>query len=65
LHPGVAAQFDVSTTEVTGVPVSIPVEVDLYSSDGKRLLGRKESTDQQGRLQVTIPADMSLPDGAR
>lgn len=61
LHPGVAAQFGVSTTEVTGSPVSIPVEVDLYSPDGKRLLGRKESTDQQGRLQVTIPADMSLP----
>jgi len=61
LQTGVSAQFDISTTEVTGAPVSIPVEVDLYSPEGKRLLGRKESTDRQGRLQVTIPADMSLP----
>ncbi|MGD0519176.1 MAG: hypothetical protein ABSA26_16695, partial [Thermoguttaceae bacterium] len=64
LQVGAAAQFDISTTEVTAAPVSIPVEVDLYSPDGKILFGRKESTDQQGRLQVSIPADMSLPAGA-
>ncbi len=64
LQPGAAAQFDISTREVTATPVSTPVEVDLYSPDGKRLLRRKESTDQQGRLQVTIPADMSLPASA-
>jgi hypothetical protein len=61
LQSGVAAQFDITTTEVTGVPVSVPVEVDLYSPDGKQFWGRKESTDQQGRLPVAIPADMSLP----
>jgi hypothetical protein len=64
LQAGAAAQFDISTTEVTGAPVTIPVEVDLYSPDGKILFARKESTDQQGRLQVSIPADMSLPAGA-
>jgi alpha-2-macroglobulin-like protein len=61
LQSGVAAQFDITTTEVTGMPVSIPVEVDLYSPDGKQFWGRKESTDQQGRLAIIIPADMSLP----
>ena len=29
LQSGVAAQFDITTTEVTGAPVSIPVEVDF------------------------------------
>ncbi len=61
LQAGVAARFDISTTEVTEAPVSVPVEVDLYSPEGQRLLGRKESTDQQGRLQVLVPADMALP----
>ncbi|MGA2061875.1 MAG: MG2 domain-containing protein [Thermoguttaceae bacterium] len=61
LQAGAAAQFDIRTTEVTAAPVSVPVEVDLLSPDGKILIGRKESTDQQGRLQVSIPADMYLP----
>ena len=61
LQAGAAAQFDIRTTEVTATAVSVPVEVDLLSPDGKILFGRKESTDQQGRLQVSIPADMSLP----
>jgi hypothetical protein len=61
LQEGVAARFDVNTAEVTGLPVSVPIEFDLYSPEGKILFGRKESTDHQGRLQVSIPADMSLP----
>jgi hypothetical protein len=64
LQAGAAAQFDVSTTEVTGIPVSTPVEVNLFSPDGKRLLGRRESTDEHGRMQFIIPADMSLPGSA-
>ncbi|HEY4760288.1 MAG TPA: hypothetical protein VIH42_06900, partial [Thermoguttaceae bacterium] len=61
LQTGVPAAFEVSTTEVTGVPVSVPVEVDLYSPDGMLLLKRTESTNQQGCLQVVIPSHMSLP----
>jgi alpha-2-macroglobulin-like protein len=61
LHTGVRAQFDISTTQVTGTPLSMPVEVDLYSPDGKRILGQKVTSDTEGRLQFVIPADMSLP----
>jgi MG2 domain len=61
LQAGVRALFDIRTTDVTATALSVPVEVDLLSPDGKILFGRKESTDQQGRLQFSIPADMALP----
>ncbi len=64
LLSGAAAQFDIRTTEVTGSAVSTAIEVDLYSPDGKIPFARKEYTDQQGRLQVSIWADLSMPAGA-
>ena len=64
LHSGAPAMFEVRTTEVTGEAASAAVEFDLYSRDGKIPFACKESTDQQGRLQVWVPADLSLPQGA-
>ena len=37
------------------------MEWSLSTPDGKRLVDRKETTDDQGRLTMIVPADMDLP----
>lgn len=61
LENGVESKFAVSTTEITGKPVPAKVEVGLYSADNKMLYGKNDSTDEQGRLQFSVPASFSLP----
>ncbi len=61
IRSGVPATFEIHATTVTGAPMPAQIEADLFSPDGKRLLGRKEATDEKGYLQITIPGDMSLP----
>ena len=60
LQAGAAAQYVVSTTAITGDPLPSPIELSLHSPDGKRLLGHHDNTDETGRLEVVIPADMAL-----
>jgi hypothetical protein len=64
LRPGMDNEFSVMTTSVTGTPVSAQVELSVHSSDQKRLMLHKEQTDENGRLRVTIPADLEILDGA-
>jgi uncharacterized protein YfaS (alpha-2-macroglobulin family)/uncharacterized membrane protein len=64
LQQGIESTFAVSTSEITGNPLSAPVEMSLYSVDGKRLYSNEKSTNSQGRFQFSIPADISLPPAA-
>jgi len=62
---GLPAEFTVLTTSVTGQPMPALVEFALYSPQGDQLRGQKEMTDDDGRLQVVIPANMALPASTR
>lgn len=65
VHPGMANQYALITSAVTGEPVSAQIEFTLSSPDGEHLLmGHKEQTDEEGYLTVTIPDDVPIPSGA-
>ncbi len=65
LQTGASTQYTITTTSIAGDAVPAQIEFALYSPDGKRLLGHKETVDGNGRLQVIIPDDMALPSRAR
>ena len=65
LRFGVPAAFNLLTTTVRGQTRAESVEWSLSTPNGKRLLDRKENTNQQGRLTMIVPADMDLPAGSR
>jgi alpha-2-macroglobulin family protein/MG2 domain-containing protein len=58
-------QYSITTTTVTGRPVSANVHFAVYSADGTQLLGHTEKTTDDGTLQVDIPANAELPDAVR
>jgi hypothetical protein len=60
LQVGMASVYNLLATTVTGEPWATQVEWSLSTSDGKRLVDRKENTDDQGRLNMVVPADMDL-----
>jgi hypothetical protein len=60
LHAEVPAEYAVTTTTVTGDPLTAKVEMALYGPDGKRLLDKSDATDEQGHLLATVPADLAL-----
>ena len=53
--------YNLLATTVTGEPWAAPVEWSLSTPEGKRIVDRKETTDDQGRLTMKVPADMDLP----
>ena len=61
LQAGMPNVYNLMTTTVTGEPWAAQVEWSLSTPDGKRLVDRKETTDDQGRLTMIVPADMDLP----
>ena len=61
LQVGMPSVYNLLATTVTGEPWAAPVEWSLSTPDGKRLVDRKETTDDQGRLTMIVPADMDLP----
>jgi hypothetical protein len=64
LESGTPAEYNVATTTVTGDPLASSIEWSLRSPDGKRLIERnetKETSYDNGRWRITIPADMALP----
>jgi len=61
LSSDVPTEYTVSTTAIDGRSLLAQVEVALMSSDGKRLKSYKETADQHGRLQVSIPPDLKFP----
>lgn len=64
LRAGVAQEYTVITTSVTGAPVSAQVEFAFFPPVGERM-GHLQRTDDQGRLRVTIPADRLRPGKAK
>lgn len=64
LRAGVAQEYTVITTSVTGSPVSAQVEFAFFPPVGERM-GHLQRTDDQGRLRVTIPADRLRPGKAK
>jgi hypothetical protein len=65
LQVGMPSTFNLMATTVTGEPWAESVEWSLSTPDGKRLVDRKEPTDDQGRLTMIVPADMDLPTRSR
>ena len=61
LCPGMPAAYGLMATTVTGEPLPESVEWSLSSPDGRRLVDRKEATDDQGQLMMIVPSDMDLP----
>jgi hypothetical protein len=65
LQPGVANQFRVFTSSVTGGRLPAQVQFSLHACDSQKLLlGYNERTDPEGRLLVTLPADAPLATAA-
>lgn len=58
-------RYTVTTTSAAGRPVPAKVSFALVSPAGARLLGHTEETDKDGRLEVTISADLDLPEEVR
>jgi hypothetical protein len=65
LHAGVAADYTVQTTSVTGKGMPAQIEFAIYSPDDRKLWIQKEKSDQRGQLQITVPADLKLPETVR
>ena len=64
LQSGTPAEYNITTTTVTGDPLASSIEWSLRSPDGKRLIDRnetKETAYETGRSHITIPGDMALP----
>jgi hypothetical protein len=61
LQVGMPCAYNLMTTTVAGEPCAAQVEWSLSTPDGKRLVDRKETTDERGRLTMIVPADMDLP----
>ena len=61
LYCGMPSVYNLLVTTVAGEPRMESVEWSLSTPDGKRLVDRKETTDDQGRLTMVVPADMDLP----
>jgi hypothetical protein len=52
--------YDVTTTTVTGEPLTAKVELALYDADGKRVSEKTDATYEEGHLPVTFPGDLAL-----
>ncbi len=65
LQASVASHYRIETTSVTGSPVSSQIQFVLYSPTGHQLISHKERTDDNGFLNVTIPADLPIPGQVR
>ncbi len=65
LPAGVDVKYTIRTTAITGAAVPAEVELALLAPDGKQLHAHKEKADRFGKLEVTIPAGLDVPSGAR
>ena len=66
LRAGMATDYEVTTTSVTGQPIQAQVDFAVYSADGEQLRAHNEKTDEKdGRLTLTLPADLDVGDGVK
>jgi len=61
LTGGVDSTYTITTTTVNGTGMASRIELAIYSPGGEQVFGHQETSDEQGRLRVTIPAD-KLPE---
>jgi len=64
IQAGADNTYRIDTTAITGQGMPAEIEFAVYSPDDKRLLWHKDTTGDDGRLEVAVPADMELPDRA-
>jgi len=57
--------FTVATSAANGAPLSAEVEYVVYSPAGKPLLEEEAQTDEEGRLQITLPRELGLVTNSR
>ncbi|HJT32863.1 MAG TPA: MG2 domain-containing protein [Pirellulales bacterium] len=62
---GAENRYSVTTSSPNGRPVAAKVESALVAPDGKEVWRKKSVADEEGRLQLALPADASLQSGAR
>ncbi|MBN2021729.1 MAG: hypothetical protein JW809_02960 [Pirellulales bacterium] len=62
---GMTNRYAVWTTGATGRPMASQVELTLFGLGGNPILQQRDETDDDGRLDLTIPATLDVPDGAR
>src|SRR5208282_4191995 len=65
LHAGMPSVYNLLATTVTGEACAAQVRWSLSTPDGRRLVDRKETTGDHGRLTMVVPADMDLPTRSR
>jgi alpha-2-macroglobulin-like protein len=65
LHAKVPNTYTITTASVTGNPVAAQIEFALQPPDGKPLMPRQVQVDEDGVLEVTVPADLEVPQGTR
>ncbi len=65
LQESIDNRYTITTTTLTGRPLSANVHFAAYSAEGTKLLGHTEKTGNDGTLRVDIPADPELPDTVR
>ena len=63
LRAGIPTSFNLLATRVTGEPWPTSIAWSLSKLDGIHV-DHKERTDEQGRLVMTVPAGMALPNHA-
>ncbi|HYW79735.1 MAG TPA: MG2 domain-containing protein, partial [Thermoguttaceae bacterium] len=61
LTSGIDTTYTIATTTVNGTAMPSRVELAVYSPGNEQLFGHQETSDDEGRLRVTIPAD-KLPE---
>ncbi len=61
--PGLNARFTITTTSVTGEPLTTPIELTVYDREGQQVLRHMEQTDEEGRLVYTLPGELTLVEG--
>ncbi len=64
LQAGVDNTYRIDTSAITGAGMPSEIEFAVYSTDQKRLLWHKDTTGADGYLEVSVPADMKLPETA-
>ncbi len=65
MRVGVAAEYAITTTSMSGAPLPAQIEAAILGRDGKPLRVHNEPADDRGQLSIIIPADLPLPPQVR
>jgi hypothetical protein len=65
LQADATSRFTVATSSADGLPLPVPVEYMVFSPFGQILQEGGATTDEQGRLQIELPPNLSLINDSR